>query len=111
MKEGKNLVIVESPGKIDKIKKALGSDYIVKASIGHIRDLDENGLSIDIADNFRPKYVVPAEKKKVVADLKKEAEKENWDELEKSVIASVADDVIVGVKGKKAEIVIIKKFA
>ena len=73
MKEGKNLVIVESPGKIDKIKKALGSDYIVKASIGHIRDLDESGLSIDIANGFKPEYVVPADKKKVVAELKKAA--------------------------------------
>ena len=72
MKES-NLVIVESPGKIDKIKKALGNDYKVMASIGHIRDLDESGLSIDIANGFRPEYVVPAEKKKVVADLKKAA--------------------------------------
>ena len=75
MKEGKNLVIVESPGKIKKLQEALGNDFVVKASIGHIRDLDENGLSIDIEDNFKPKYVIPAEKKKVVADLKKEAEK------------------------------------
>ena len=73
MKEGKNLVIVESPGKIDKIRKALGSDYKVMASIGHIRDLDESGLSIDVANGFKPEYVVPAEKKKVVADLKKAA--------------------------------------
>ena len=73
MMEGKNLVIVESPGKIDKIKKALGSDYIVKASIGHIRDLDESGLSIDVANGFKPEYVVPADKKKVVAELKKAA--------------------------------------
>ena len=74
-KEGKNLVIVESPGKIKKLQEALGNDFVVKASIGHIRDLDENGLSIDIEDNFKPKYVIPAEKKKVVEDLKKEAEK------------------------------------
>ena len=73
MKEGKNLVIVESPGKIDKIRKALGSDYKVMASIGHIRDLDESGLSIDVENGFTPEYVVPAEKKKVVADLKKAA--------------------------------------
>ena len=73
MAKGRNLVIVESPGKIKKIQSALGSDYVVKASIGHIRDLDESGLSIDIADGFRPEYVVPAEKKKVVADLKKAA--------------------------------------
>ena len=73
MKEGKNLVIVESPGKIKKIQSALGDGYIVKASIGHIRDLDESGLSIDIENGFKPEYVVPADKKKVVADLKKEA--------------------------------------
>ena len=72
MKES-NLVIVESPGKIDKIKKALGDDYKVMASIGHIRDLDESGLSIDLENGFKPEYVVPAEKKKVVADLKKAA--------------------------------------
>ena len=74
--EGKNLVIVESPGKIKKLEEALGKDkYIVKASIGHIRDLDESGLSIDIEDGFRPKYVIPSEKRKVVADLKAEAKK------------------------------------
>ena len=73
MKERKNLVIVESPGKIKKIQSALGSDYVVKASIGHIRDLDESGLSIDIKNGFRPEYVVPADKKKVVSDLKKAA--------------------------------------
>ena len=47
MKEGKNLVIVESPGKIDKLQKALGDDFVVTASKGHIRDLDESGLSTD----------------------------------------------------------------
>ena len=73
MKEGQNLVIVESPGKIKKIQAALGSDYIVKASIGHIRDLDESGLSIDVENGFKPEYVIPADKKKVVADLRKAA--------------------------------------
>ncbi len=73
MKEGKNLVIVESPGKIKKIQDALGSGYTVKASIGHIRDLDESGLSIDVNNGFRPEYVIPADKKKVVSDLKKAA--------------------------------------
>ena len=72
MKE-RNLVIVESPGKIDKIRKALGNDYMVMASKGHIRDLDESGLSIDIADGFKPEYVVPAEKKKLISELKKAA--------------------------------------
>ena len=73
MKEGKNLVIVESPAKAGTIQKFLGNGFTVKSSFGHIRDLLDNGLSIDVEDGFKPKYVVPADKKKVVADLKKEA--------------------------------------
>ena len=69
--EGKNLVIVESPGKVKTIQKFLGNDYLVKASIGHIRDLQEKKLSVDVEHGFRPEYVVPADKKKVVSDLKK----------------------------------------
>ena len=85
--EGKNLVIVESPGKIKKIQDVLGKEkYIVKASIGHIRDLDESGLSIDIENGFAPKYVIPADKKKVVEDLKKAA-----DEASAIWLASDAD--------------------
>ena len=73
MKEGQNLVIVESPAKAGTIQKYLGSDYIVKSSFGHIRDLQDNELSIDVKDGFTPEYVIPADKKKVVADLKKAA--------------------------------------
>ena len=73
MKEGKNLVIVESPAKAGTIQKFLGEDFIVKSSFGHIRDLQDNGLSIDVADGFKPEYVIPADKKKVVSDLKKAA--------------------------------------
>jgi DNA topoisomerase-1 len=75
MKDGQNLVIVESPGKINKIQSALGDDFVVMASIGHIRDLDESGLSINIENGFQPEYVIPADKKKVVSDLKKAAAK------------------------------------
>ena len=71
---GKNLVIVESPHKADTIQKYLDkNDWTVKASVGHIRDLEEHSLSVDVEDGFRPRYVVPADKKKVVADLKKMA--------------------------------------
>ena len=73
MKEGKNLVIVESPAKAGTIQKFLGKDFVVKSSFGHIRDLQDNELSIDIEDGFKPEYVIPADKKKVVADLKKAA--------------------------------------
>lgn len=69
-----NLVIVESPGKVGTIQKFLGEGFVVKSSIGHIRDLQENEISIDINDGFKPKYVIPSDKKKVVADLKKAAE-------------------------------------
>ena len=64
-------MIVESPGKIGKLQKFLGKDYIVKSSIGHIRDLQDNKLSVDIEHGFTPEYVIPADKKKVVAELKK----------------------------------------
>ncbi len=66
-----NLVIVESPAKAEKIQKFLGKDYVVKTSFGHIRDLQDNKLSVDVEHNFTPEYVVPADKKKVVAELKK----------------------------------------
>ena len=73
MNEGKNLVIVESPAKAGTIQKFLGKEFIVKSSYGHIRDLQDNGLSIDIENGFAPQYVIPAEKKKTVSELKKAA--------------------------------------
>ena len=63
------LVIVESPGKIKKIQSYLGNEYIVKASFGHIRDLNSKELSIDVNNNFNPQYQVMADKRKVVKDL------------------------------------------
>ena len=73
MKEGKNLVIVESPAKAGTIQKFLGGSFTVKSSYGHIRDLQENGLSIDVENGFKPQYVIPADKKKTVSELKKAA--------------------------------------
>ncbi len=70
-----NLIIVESPEKAKTIGNFLDKkQYTVKASIGHIRDLQENSLSVDIAHGFTPEYVVPSNKKKVVAELKKLSE-------------------------------------
>jgi len=69
--EGKQLVIVESPAKAQTIQKFLGKDYIVKPSFGHIRDLQENSLSVDVDHNFKPEYVIPSDKKKIVSELKK----------------------------------------
>ena len=70
---GRNLVIVESPAKAGTIQKFLGKDYVVKSSFGHIRDLQDTGLSIDVENGFTPEYVIPADKKKVVSELKKAA--------------------------------------
>jgi DNA topoisomerase-1 len=69
----KNLVIVESPAKAKTIAKFLGSDYEVKSSFGHIRDLPKKGLNIDIENNFEPLYEVSTDKKKIVSELKKAA--------------------------------------
>ena len=63
------LVILESPGKQKKIKEMLGEKYIVRASFGHIRDLDSKKLSINIEDNFKPDYSVMRDKRKVVSEL------------------------------------------
>jgi DNA topoisomerase I len=65
-----NLVIVESPAKAKTIEKFLGKDFQVKSSMGHIRDLSKEGLGIDLDKDFTPRYIVPAEKKKIVAELK-----------------------------------------
>ncbi len=75
-----NLVIVESPAKAKTIAKLLGDDYLVKPSFGHIRDLAKKNYGIDIENNFEPKYEIDADKKAVVADLRKEvkAAKQVW---------------------------------
>ena len=64
---------MESPAKARTIQKFLGKDFVVKSSMGHIRDLHDNSLSIDVEHGFKPEYVVPDDKKKVVAELKKAA--------------------------------------
>jgi DNA topoisomerase-1 len=67
----KNLVIVESPAKAKTIEGILGKDYVVKSSYGHVRDLDEKELSVDIQNQFKPIYKVMPDKKAVIAELKK----------------------------------------
>lgn len=67
----KNLVIVESPAKAKTIEGFLGKEFTVKSSFGHVRDLADKGLSIDIENGFQPNYVVSDDKKKIVDELKK----------------------------------------
>ena len=73
----KNLVIVESPAKAKTIEKFLGPDYVVKSSIGHIRDMPKKDMGVSIENDFQPTYAISSDKKKVVADLKKSAKSAN----------------------------------
>ena len=71
----KSLIIVESPAKVKTIKKFLGKDYTVQASVGHVRDLPSNTLGVDENDNFTPQYQIIPGKEKVVHDLETAAAK------------------------------------
>lgn len=72
---GKNLVIVESPAKAKTIGKFLGSNYTVKASVGHVRDLPKSKLGVNTEDNFEPQYITIRGKGPLVNDIKKQAKK------------------------------------
>ena len=71
----KKLVIVESPAKAKTLGKILGKAYVIKASVGHVRDLPQKALGVDLKNGFVPKYVVPQKKKAVVKELKEAAGK------------------------------------
>ncbi len=71
----KNLLIVESPAKAKTIEKILGEDFEVRSCYGHIRDLEKVDMGIDLKNHFLPRYTVPAEKEKVVKELKSMAKK------------------------------------
>src|SRR5579864_3602077 len=66
----RNLVIVESPAKAKTIGKYLGKNYVVKASLGHVKDLPKKNLSVDVEHDFSPVYEVIEGKKKLIAELK-----------------------------------------
>lgn len=71
----KNLVIVESPAKAKTIEGFLGKDFLVKSSFGHVMDLSKKQLGVDIENGFTPNYIITSDKKKVVSELKKIADK------------------------------------
>ncbi len=71
--KGKNLIIVESPAKAKTINKIVGKDFQVKASIGHIKDLPEDRLGVDIENEFQPEYIIIPGKEKIVKELKDSA--------------------------------------
>lgn len=69
------LVVVESPTKAKTLLGILGKDFVVKASMGHVRDLPKSGLGVDVDNDFKPEYVINEKSKKVLSELKKEAKK------------------------------------
>ena len=73
----KDLIIVESPAKVKTIKKFLGQDYLVEASVGHVRDLPARSLGVDEKNNFQPQYEIIPGKKKIVNKLRTSASKAN----------------------------------
>src|SRR3974390_2767598 len=71
----KALVIVESPAKAKTINKYLGKQYVVKASLGHIKDLPKRDLAVDVERGFEPRYEVIEGKRKLISKLRQEAKK------------------------------------
>src|SRR5919198_5296389 len=71
----KALVIVESPAKAKTINKYLGKQFVVKASLGHIKDLPKKDLAVDVENGFEPRYEVIEGKKKLITELKQAAKK------------------------------------
>jgi DNA topoisomerase-1 len=71
----KNLVIVESPGKVKSIRKFLGGNYKIEASVGHVRDLPKSQLGVDLDNGFEPKYITIRGKGDIISNLRREAKK------------------------------------
>src|SRR5215468_8370688 len=72
-RKARYLVVVESPAKAKTIRKYLGTAYVVKASVGHVKDLPKSKMGVDVKHGFKPQYQVIKGKEKVLAELKKEA--------------------------------------
>ena len=73
----KSLLIVESPTKVKTLKKFIGRDFVIMASVGHLKDLPKSKLGVDVENNFTPEYITIRGKGKILSDLKKEAKKAN----------------------------------
>lgn len=83
------LVIVESPAKAKTIGKYLGSDYVVKASMGHLRDLPRKTMGVDLEHDFKPEYGPIEGKDKIIADLRKAAKEADFVYLATNLTARV----------------------
>ncbi|GIS85134.1 MAG: hypothetical protein CM1200mP16_14340 [Nitrospina sp.] len=67
---GKSLLIVESPTKVNTLKKIVGKDFIIKASVGHLKDLPKKKLGVDVENDFEPDYITIRGKGKILQELK-----------------------------------------
>ena len=83
------LVIVESPTKVKTIKKFLGSNYVVMASNGHVRDLPKSQMGVDLEHDFEPKYITIRGKGEILAGLRKEVKKADINDFKKVVYSNV----------------------
>ena len=72
---GKSLLIVESPTKVDTLKKIVGKGFVIKASVGHLKDLPKKKLGVDVDNDFKPDYITIRGKGKILAALKAAAKK------------------------------------
>ncbi len=70
------LIIVESPTKVKTLSKFLGSEYTIKASVGHVKDLPSNRLGVDIEHEFAPEYITIDGKEKILSEIKKVADRD-----------------------------------
>lgn len=86
MGKGKILIVIESPGKVEKLSHILGKEYVILASVGHIMDLDPKSMSVDIENNFEPTYKIMSDKIQVVDKLK-----ETYKKAQKIIICTDLD--------------------
>src|SRR3989344_3924997 len=95
-----NLIVVESPTKAKTLSRFLGKDFVVEATMGHIKDLPKSKLGVDIEKNFKPDYIPVEKRKKEIDNLKKEAKKAKFiflatdPDREGEAIASHAEEIL-----------------
>ena len=100
----KKLVIVESPTKVDSVKKYLGSGYTIEATMGHVQDLPKSQLGIDIENGFEPKYITIRGKGDLMAKLKKAAKGYDEDRTEVKRLQALFDKATAELERLKSEL-------
>ena len=109
---GKSLLIVESPTKVNTLKKIVGKDFIIKASVGHLKDLPKKKLGVDVDNNFEPEYITIRGKGKILQELKTAAKKVDTiylapdpDREGEAIAHHIGNEVAKFTKGKKWKLI------